>query len=115
MKSEYHVRLAYKSPSVIPSKAANSVHVIMQCDALASLGASVTLHAKRIIPDKSIFMQAVQEFYGVDLGKMKLVTCYNNSNFAFLCSVVMISRFGVLRRKSQQTQFDHAALITRRR
>jgi len=36
------------------------------------------------------------------------------SNFAFLCSVVMISRFGVLRRKSQQTQFDHAGIINRR-
>ena len=108
------MRFHYISPSVLPSKSANSVHVIMQCDALVSLGASVTPHAKRIIPDKSIFMQAVQESYGVDLGKIKLVTYYNNSNFAFLCSVVMISRFGVLRRKSQQTQFDHAGIINRR-
>ena len=109
------MRLAYISPSVIPSKAANSVHVIMQCDVLVSLGASITLHAERIIPDKSIFMQAVQEFYGVDLGKMKLVKYYNHSNFAFLWSVVLISRLNVLRRTSQQTQFDHAGIITRRR
>ena len=108
------MRFHYISPSVLPSKSANSVHVIMQCDALVSLGASVTPHAKRIIPDKSIFMQAVQESYGVDLGKIKLVTYYNNSNFAFLCSVVMISRFSLLRKSSQQTQFDHVGIIKRR-
>ena len=37
------------------------------------------------------------------------------SNFAFLCSIVMISQLGVIRRTSQQTQFDHAGIITRRR
>ncbi len=109
------MRFHYISPSVLPSKSANSVHVIMQCDALVSLGASVTPHAKRIIPDKSIFMQAVQESYGVDLGKIKLVTYYNNSNFAFLCSAVEDKSIWCARRTLQQTQFDHAAIITRRR
>jgi glycosyltransferase involved in cell wall biosynthesis len=54
-------RIAYLSQSVIPSRDANSVHVMKMCDALASVGCDVTLVACRGSEDAGL---SVHEFYG---------------------------------------------------
>jgi len=89
------MKINYISPSVLPSNSANSVHVIMQCDALVSLGVSVKLYAKRMIRNKSAFMQAVQESYGIDLERMKLVSYYSNSNLADNLKIAIMALFSM--------------------
>lgn len=69
------MRLAYISPSVLPSRSANSVHVVQQCDALGKLGIDVTLFAKRF--DKTADLRAdLRHSYGVELERVTLSTVY---------------------------------------
>jgi glycosyltransferase involved in cell wall biosynthesis len=69
------MKLAYISPSLLPSRSANSVHVVQQCDALGKLGVDVTLFAKR--SHRSIDLNAeVRGAYGVELEKVALSTVY---------------------------------------
>jgi len=74
------MRFYYVSPSTLPSRSANSVHVIWQCDGLVRAGADVTLFAKRAMPDSSVLPSEVQTAYGVDASAMRLATCYNPSS-----------------------------------
>ena len=56
-------KIAYYATSVIPSKTANSVHVMKMCQAFARLGHEVTL----VVSDQmDIITDNVYEFYGVD-------------------------------------------------
>lgn len=71
------MRLHYISPSSLPSRAANAVHVALQCDALASAGASVTLYAKRTVPDAVAMVDALDTTYGVSAAAWQLVTYYS--------------------------------------
>lgn len=73
------MRLAYISPSSLPSRSANSVHVMLQCDAFASLGVDVTLFAKRTIADESSLAAELQRAYGVDAGRFTVRTYYSSS------------------------------------
>ena len=73
------MRFHYVSPSVLPSRSANSVHVVMQCDGLEKAGADVTLYAKRTLPDESMLMPALRDAYGIDLPRVRLVSYYSAS------------------------------------
>lgn len=69
------MKLAYISPSVLPSRSANSVHVVQQCDALGKLGVEVTLFAKRL--ERSSDLRAeVRDAYGADLEGVALNTVF---------------------------------------
>ncbi|HRE15456.1 MAG TPA: glycosyltransferase family 4 protein [Rhodocyclaceae bacterium] len=69
------MKLAYISPSILPSRSANSVHVMQQCDALGKLGVDVTLFAKR--SDRTVDLRAeLCRAYGVDLEGVTLSTVY---------------------------------------
>lgn len=69
------MRLAYISPSVLPSRSANSVHVVQQCDALGKLGIDVTLFAKRF--ENTADLRAdLQHAYGVELERVTLSTIH---------------------------------------
>jgi glycosyltransferase involved in cell wall biosynthesis len=69
------MRLAYISPSVLPSRSANSVHVVQQCDALGKLGIDVTLFAKRF--EQTADLRAdLRHAYGVELERVTLSTVY---------------------------------------
>ena len=46
------MKLAYISPSNLPSKTANSIHVVMQCSALKQQTDEIVLYAKRSLPEK---------------------------------------------------------------
>lgn len=70
------MKLAYISPSVLPSRSANSVHVMQQCDALDKLGVDVTLFAKRSQKHTSDLRTGLRGAYGVDLERVVLSTVY---------------------------------------
>lgn len=70
------MKLAYISPSVLPSRSANSVHVMQQCDALGKLGVDVTLFAKRAQRSGAGLRDALRQAYGVDLEQVELSTVY---------------------------------------
>ncbi|MFL0799720.1 MAG: glycosyltransferase family 4 protein [Agarilytica sp.] len=70
-------RIHYISPSLLPSRAANSVHVMLQCDALREVGALVTLYAKRTESDSNKLQGILKESYGVDTEHLNLVTYFS--------------------------------------
>ena len=70
------MKLAYISPSVLPSRSANSVHVMQQCEALGKLGVDVTLFAKRSERSKAGLRDALRMAYGVELKGVELSTVY---------------------------------------
>jgi len=92
------LRIAYLSESIIPSRFANSVHVMKMCNALAGLGAEVSLYALRgneSAPD-------LYKHYGVpDSFQIKLV-----SSRLLLGRPTPIALLMALRAK-----FDGAALV----
>jgi hypothetical protein len=62
---------------VLPSRAANSVHVALQCDALARAGAELTLYARRTVDRRSSLVPALADAYGVDASAWRLVTYHS--------------------------------------
>lgn len=70
----------YVSPSVLPSRSANSVHVMLQCDGLRRAGAAVTLYARRSIADEGVLGAAIEQAYGIERGTLGLVTCHARSH-----------------------------------
>lgn len=71
-------RLHYISPSLIPSRSANSIHVIHQCHGFAQLGINVSLYAKRATESSDQLPFQIQSCYGVDVTGWGLVTFYSN-------------------------------------
>ena len=69
----------YISPSTLPSRAANSVHVVFQCDGLARVGAEVTLYAKRTMPEDLQLETELSSVYGVAHPALHLDTVYSSS------------------------------------
>ena len=64
----------YISPSSLPSRSANSVHVVMQTRALADCGANVTLYACRSVVNEADLPAAIGRQYGVATDGITLVT-----------------------------------------
>lgn len=71
-------RLHYISPSVLPSRSANSVHVIHQCQGFAQAGVDISLYAKRAALSVDELPAEVQRNYGVDVHDWDLVTFHSN-------------------------------------
>lgn len=71
------MRFHYISPSVLPSRTANSVHVVLQCEGLARAGAQVTLYAKRSVSEEKDLLPALGDAYGVNISDMRLVSYYS--------------------------------------
>lgn len=100
------MKLAYISPSVLPSRSANSIHVVQQCDALDKVGIDVALFAKRKSSMERCLQAEIKSAYGVDLERVSLRTVYtpwtraNNIAIALHAfSVLMRERFdGILSR-----------------
>ena len=70
------MRVDYIAPSMLPSRAANSVHVAWQCDGLIKAGAGVTLYAKRSIPDAASLPAALENAYGINAATLSLATFF---------------------------------------
>jgi glycosyltransferase involved in cell wall biosynthesis len=73
------MKFHYISPSTLPSRAANSVHVVWQCDGLCRSGAEVTLYAKRTMPEAPQLGLEIRSVYGVDHPALHLDTVYSNT------------------------------------
>jgi glycosyltransferase involved in cell wall biosynthesis len=79
------MKIAYLSNSIIPSKSANSIHVMKMCQVFAKNGHEVILFAphfksKEIETDKNLY-----EFYGVEkCFKVKKLYVSNNKGYSFV-------------------------------
>jgi len=85
------MNLAYISPSALPSRSANSVHVMLQCDALARLGVRVTLFAKRTVREASALRAQLESTYGIDARRLDLRTYYSSSARGDLARIAAMS------------------------
>jgi glycosyltransferase involved in cell wall biosynthesis len=90
------MRLAYISPSILPSRSANSIHVLQQCLALQEAGVDVTLFAKRRSWKGNDLPAEIGRAYGVETRGLTLRTVLtpwdrgNNIAIAvFACLAVM--------------------------
>jgi glycosyltransferase involved in cell wall biosynthesis len=62
---------------LLPSRTANAVHVVLQCDALARLGNSVNLYCKRTVREPAALLQALREGYGMDVTATRIVSYFS--------------------------------------
>ena len=70
------MKIAYISSSLFPSKSANSIHVLHQCEALSKIGADITLFARRNNFKSNNLLEDIQLNYGLKLEKILLKTIY---------------------------------------
>lgn len=84
-------RIHYIAPSTLPSRAANAVHVVMQCEALAKQGAEVTLYARSATAKDEDLLPLIQQGYGVDFRGVKLVTYYSEQDKATSLRVALMA------------------------
>lgn len=73
------MHLHYISPSSLPSLSANSVHVVMQANALAGCVKELTLYACRTLKDPNELLAAVFKQYGIDAKRIRFVTIHSKS------------------------------------
>ncbi len=90
-------RLHYISPSLLPSRSANSVHVMHQCNGLAQAGARITLYAKRARPDSFELTSDLQKNYGVDTRNWHLVTFHSEISQADTLRIALMAVRPILR------------------
>lgn len=74
------MKLVYISPSVLPSKSANAVHVVLQCAALKSYVSEIKLFAKRSVKSNPEFLKALKSAYGVEFDSQDVVSYYSKSS-----------------------------------
>jgi glycosyltransferase involved in cell wall biosynthesis len=90
-------RLHYISPSLIPSRSANSIHVIHQCHGFSMLGVNITLYAKRATASSVELPLQIQSFYGVDVTDWDIVTFHSNFLRADTLRIALMAIRPVLR------------------
>lgn len=71
------MKIYYISPATIPSRSANSIHVVNMCEGLSQLGYDVTLFANSEQMDLSSSSDVLQLYYGIYSRKIKLIFCRN--------------------------------------
>lgn len=74
------MELFYISPSVFPSRSANSVHVAHQCQGFSRLGVNVTLFAKRSVRDTTALLVEMRRAYGVELTGVRVNSYYSRGS-----------------------------------
>jgi hypothetical protein len=92
------MRLHYISPSTLPSRSANSVHVALQCEALAKTGAAVRLYAKRSMRDSSHLASALRDAYGIDPTGLDLVSYFSAGSRAISIRIAALALRSLARR-----------------
>lgn len=85
------MHLFYISPSVLPSRSANSVHVVQQCEAFNRIGVAITLFGKRSIADRRKAFEAIRCNYGVKLQNTRLISFYNRQSKADNIGISLLS------------------------
>jgi glycosyltransferase involved in cell wall biosynthesis len=84
-------QLHYISPSLLPSRSANSVHVIHQCNGFANAGAEIILYAKRAQPKVDELTLQIKHNYGVDSRNWKLITFHSTISYADTFRIALMS------------------------
>lgn len=95
------MRVHYISPSTLPSRTANSIHAVWQCDGLARAGAQVTLYAKRSVPDARLLPDALAASYGIDSGCVDMVSYFSRSTLGDNARIAALA-IGRLRKVSSR-------------
>lgn len=72
----------YISPSSIPSKSANSIHVLLQCEAFSKLGYKVKLYFRRSIKSKKQTKLYIKNDRGINLNDIELKSIYSPVDLA---------------------------------
>jgi hypothetical protein len=85
------MRFHYVSPSLLPSRTANSTHVMLQCAGLLQAGADVTLYARRMQPDATSLPAALAQAYGIDSQRLQLVTFFGRWRRADLVRIAAMA------------------------
>lgn len=70
------MNILYLSPSLLPSRSANSIHVVRMCEAFSQLGHDVVLVSGRSILSSQILEQNVEKYYGVKFKTVRLLSFY---------------------------------------
>jgi glycosyltransferase involved in cell wall biosynthesis len=76
------MQIAYIAPSVMPSRSANSIHVARMVEALTRAGHEVTLFFKRSVDRHLGLRTALEDYYGVELGRTRTVSVFNRWGLA---------------------------------
>lgn len=76
------MKILYVSPSLLPSRSANSIHVIRMTEAFSKLGHDVSLFAARSLSSPDKLDVRIQKYYGVDFDNLELITNYWRSSKA---------------------------------
>lgn len=89
------MKVYYISPSTIPSRAANSIHVVNMCEALTQLGHHVTLFVRSESLNGADFEKKVQEFYGIDTKNIDIlaIRCNTTRGIELRISLQALFRF----------------------
>src|ERR671918_402019 len=90
-KGGHDVNVHYISPSSLPSRSANSVHVVMQTRALADCGADVTLYACRSVAGETDLPAAISRQYGTTIDGIRLITAFARSTRALNVKITALA------------------------
>lgn len=85
------MRVHYISPSTLPSRTANSVHVAWQCDGLARTGTAVTLYAKRSMANPQLLAAELERTYGIDAEPLTVVSYFSRRTHATSAAIAALS------------------------
>ncbi len=92
------MRIAYLSESIIPSRAANSVHVMKMCQAFAHNGHEVTLASRGDSKEGGVGIEDIFNFYGVnnafELRRLQLPNVKGDRYIYAILAVLHALRFG---------------------
>ena len=85
------MKICYIAPSVMPSRTANSIHVARMCEALAKLGHEPTLIFRRSVLQERGLQKTLEDYYGVDLGPVRLVSSHGRSRRATVLRIAWLA------------------------
>ena len=98
-------KIHYISPSLLPSRSANSIHVVHQCSALSKYE-MVFMYAA--VEDSSVSKEQLESSYGVDLSRVHLEVFQPFSKKGLNYQIAIFSVFKILLRVFKNT-FNYEA------
>ena len=89
------MKVYYISPSTIPSRSANSIHVANMCEGVSQLGHEVILFAHSNLYNSVSCQQQLKDSYGIDNSKIKLKIFHSKQNrgIEFFIALYALIRF----------------------
>ena len=76
MEKNKSIKIFYCSPSILPSRTANSIHVVRMCEAFSILKCDVFLISARFPPISRDIEKKIEKYYGVCLDRVALITYF---------------------------------------